>query len=239
MRGNDNDGLVQRLQLAVYPDVPAPAAIVDQYPDSVARNRAYRVIEKLADADFLQLGAIPSEETDGIPFFRFSDRAQELFYAWFNELTIKLQQEDDEIVIEHLGKYRSLMPSLALIFHLCDVADDRQDTSGPVSEEATYKAILCCGYLEEHAQRIYGLVTNIHQRAAARLAKRIKNKDLPDPFRVRDVYRKHWALLDDKEIVQAACDELVALRWLREYQPENPLGGPRVTEYDINPRVWQ
>jgi len=236
MRGNDNDGLVQRLQLAVYPDVPPAAELVDQYPDAKAKNRAYDIIRKLAEADFLQLGAMLSEDTDGIPYYRFDDAAQELFYEWFNDLTLKLRKEDDEpIVTEHLGKYRSLMPSLALIFHLVDLADGRP--SGPVSEDATKKAVLWCGYLEEHARRIYGLVTKIHVRAAARLAKKIKSGDLPNPFTVRDVYRKEWSLLDDKEIAQAACDELVDLGWLREYRPENLVGRPRLTEYDINPRV--
>jgi len=197
----------------------------------------FEVIDKLADADFLQFGAIPSEESDGIPFFRFSDDAQPLFYRWSDALNVKLRQEDDEIVIEHLGKYRSLMPSLALIFHLCDIVDG--GPSGPVSADATQKAVFWCEYLEQHARRIYGLVTNINQRAAARLAKRIKNRDLPDPFTVRDVYRKHWALLDDKEVVQGACDELVSLGWVREYRTENPIGRPRLAEYDINPRVWQ
>src|SRR5207244_2828484 len=166
MRGNDNDGLVQRLQLAVYPDVPPAAPLVDEPPNFIERDRAFKVIDKLADADFLQFGAIPSEESDGIPFFRFSDDAQPLFYRWSDALNVKLRQEDDEIVIEHLGKYRSLMPSLALIFHLCDIVDG--GPSGPVSADATQKAVFWCEYLEQHARRIYGLVTNINQRAAAR-----------------------------------------------------------------------
>jgi hypothetical protein len=239
MRGNDNDGLVQRLQLAVYPDVPPQAALVDQYPDNDSKARAWAVIDKLAEADFLQLGATPSEEADGMPYFRFDAKAQELFYEWFDDLSFKLRKEDDEpIVIEHLGKYRSLMPSLALIYHLVDVANGGS-SSGPVSLPATEKAVLWCGYLEEHARRIYGLVTNIRLQAAARLAKKIRNRDLLDTFTVREVYRKDWTLLGDREIVQAACEELVALGWLRERQPTGVGGRPKSPEYDVNPRIRQ
>jgi Protein of unknown function (DUF3987) len=175
----------------------------------------------------------------GSPNFRFSDRAQELFYAWFNELTIKLRQEDDEIVIEHLGKYRSLMPSLALIFHLCDMADDQRDgqASGPVSEDATYKAILCCEYLEKQARRIYGLVTNIHQCAAARLAKRIKTGIFLIHSRSETYIGSTGHCSMTKRLSRPPV--MSSWRWLREYRPENPLGRPRLIEYDINPRVWQ
>jgi hypothetical protein len=236
MRGHDNDGLVQRLQLAVYPDIPNATPLVDDHPDKEAKNRAFEIVGKLAQVDFLQYGAVPSADVDGIPFFRFDDSAQELFYEWFDDLTLKLHSEADEsIVIEHLGKYRSLMPSLALLFHLIDLADG--NARGPVSEDAAKKAVLWCGYLEDHARRIYGLVTDINIRAAARLAKKIAGGELPDPFSVRDVYRKHWALLDDKEIVQGACEELVMLGWLRDYEPEAKIGRPRLTKYYVNPKV--
>ena len=87
---------------------------------------------------------------------------------------------------------------------------------------------------------MYGLVTNVTMQAAARLAKKIKNGSLPDSFTVRDIYRRGWTLLDDRKIVEAACDELVSLGWLREYQPPTLTAGrPRLTEYAVNPRIRQ
>jgi hypothetical protein len=44
-------------------------------------------------------------------------------------------------------------------------------------------------------------------------------------------------MLDDKNIVQAACDELVALDWLREYEPVSLTGRPPRSEYFINPKI--
>ena len=45
------------------------------------------------------------------------------FKDWIFELENRLRNNDETPAVqEHLGKYRSLMPSLALIFHLLDVA---------------------------------------------------------------------------------------------------------------------
>ncbi|MBA2410732.1 MAG: hypothetical protein H0V62_13560 [Gammaproteobacteria bacterium] len=58
-----------------------------------------------------------------------------LFYEWLADLQEKLQGDDEPVVLEHLGKYRSLMPSLALIFHLIEIADGTAQP-GPVSMRA-------------------------------------------------------------------------------------------------------
>jgi len=113
-----NDGLIQRLQLLVYPDEPKQWKLVDQIPNHVAKDRFTEIIKKLSEMNFTEHGAIKDENTK-YPYFRFSDEAQEVFFDWWTELqTIKLQQDDDSIIIEHMGKFRSLFPSLALIFHL-------------------------------------------------------------------------------------------------------------------------
>jgi hypothetical protein len=234
MRGNDNDGLFQRLQLLVYPDEPPAAKIVDRYPNTEAKTRAYKIIEKLAHMDFIQAGATVSDD-DGIPFFRFDNSAQEMFYAWFDELNDKMRTDDEPIVTEHLGKFRSLMPSLALIFHLIDIAGGA--SAGPILEISAKRAAAFCEYLESHARRIYSLVLNIHFEAAARLSKKILTGDLGKSFTVRDVYIRDWALLTDKSVVEAACDELVIRGSLRQEQPAITGGRPRSTEYVVNPRL--
>ena len=60
MKGN-NDGLMQRLQLAVWPDEPKQWKNVDTYPDKEAKKKAYEILEVLADIDFSQYGAIQGE----------------------------------------------------------------------------------------------------------------------------------------------------------------------------------
>ncbi len=235
MRGLDNDGLMQRLQLAVYPDEPKSWHLVDRYPATEAKNRVYTIIETLANADFTKYGA-HVDDGDKFPSLRFADDAQELFYQWLTELQHKLQGEDEPVVLEHLGKYRSLMPSLALIFHLIEIADGTAQP-GPVSLRAAELAAAWCDYLESHARRIYGLVTNATKQAAATLAGKIRKRKLNDGFTVRDVYRQNWHLLTDRDTAQNACDELIGEGWLREQITPAAFGQREKIAYLINPRL--
>jgi hypothetical protein len=236
VRGNDNDGFVQRLQMTVYPDEPKLSDLVDDFPDTSAKNRAFEIIGKLAEMNFVQHGATPPIDDERIPYFQFDEAAQELFYEWFNDLMKRLRAEEEPVLIEHLAKYRSLMPSLALIFHLIQIADGQAVEA--VSYSSAKMAAAWCGYLESHARRVYSLVTDVQRQAAAKLAKKLREGALPNPFTVRDVYRKGWGLLHDKDIAQDACDELVAAGWIREQESiYTGAGRPRLPEYIINPKV--
>jgi hypothetical protein len=234
IRGTDNDGLIQRLQLLVYPDEPEAAKLIDRFPNSDAKNKAYTIIKTLAEMDFLQAGATLPE--DGrIPFFRFDDAAQNLFYKWFDDLSERLRADDEPIITEHLGKFKKLMPSLALIFHLIEIANGT--VSGPIPEITAKRAMAWCDFLEAHARRIYGLVTNIAIEAAARLAKHIKAGELGTGFTARDVYRRHWSILSDRGLVEFACEHLIDLGWLRKQEPILTGGRPQSTKYLVNPRL--
>jgi hypothetical protein len=238
MSGLENDGMFQRLQMLVYPDEVKKKdwKFVDQSPDRGARERAYKIIECLAHMDFTKCGAT-KDEFERFPYLQFSEDTQHLFNEWLTELEMeKIRGSDHPMILEHFGKYRSLMPSLALIFHLIDVADG--SPSGPVSLQAAEKAAAFCEYLESHARRVYGLVANIDQQAAAILAEKIQAKKLNDGFTVRDVYRKNWHLLNDRELAQPACDELAELGWLKvERREKEGTGRSALPIYHINPKV--
>lgn len=172
IRGTDNDGLFQRFQIFVYPDEPKHWRLVDQEPDESAKKRVFCIIQKLAEMDFMEHGAI-KEEGARFPYFRFDEDAQQLFFHWLAKLERTLSETDEHpIIIEHLSKYRSLVPSLALIFHLIDVADGNNREQ--ISCDNTIKAVAWSMYLETHARRIYGMAIDNTQLAAARLAKKIK-----------------------------------------------------------------
>ncbi|MEQ1679273.1 MAG: YfjI family protein [Nitrospira sp.] len=236
MRGHNNDGLVQRLQVLVYPDEPATWTLIDTPINISARQVAHDAVKRLAGMDFRQYGAF-GDEGERIPYYRFDDEGQQVFYRWWAELETKLRsQEDEPVVLEHLGKYRSLMPSLALIFHLLEVASTPH-APHQVSAHHAECAAAWCGYLEEHARRIYSLVTNATQRAAKRLAGKLQQGCLPNPFTVRDVYRKDWSLLNERDLVEKACEELVALGWLKEQVTPSAPGQRGKTEYLISPKV--
>ncbi|HAG10102.1 MAG TPA: hypothetical protein DCK76_01610 [Desulfotomaculum sp.] len=136
-----NDGLLQRFQLLVYPDEPANWSLIDEYPDIEAKNRAYEIFKRLSEINFLEYGAEISIG-EKISYYHFSPEAQEIFNDWLTELQTKLQTEESPLIVEHLSKYRSLMPSLALIFHLINIADGQ--AGGPVSSLAGGQAAAWC-----------------------------------------------------------------------------------------------
>lgn len=234
MRGTNNDGLVQRLQLLVYPDEPKGWRLVDTPVKVEAKNQVHRVVERLASMDFRQQGAFCEEGHR--PYYRFDGEAQGLFNEWLTGHEAKLRQGDEEpVVVEHLAKYRSLMPSLALIFHLIDLADSH--TPCQVTKKNAEIAAAWCEYLESHARRVYSLVTNATNQAASRLAAKIREKALPDQFSVRTVYLKGWGLLSDRQLAKDACEELVSLGWLKERVTPPAQGQRGKVEYAVNPKV--
>jgi putative DNA primase/helicase len=236
MRGHNNDGMVQRLQVLVYPDEPR-WTLSDKPINLSAKREAYRVVERLAHMDFTQVGGTVESDCR-IPYFRFEEEAQDVFYEWLTELETKLRNETEEpVVLEHLGKYRSLMPALALTFHLLELANQPTVTSGQVSKASAHQAAAWVDYLETHARRVYGMVTNLTAQAASRLATKLTKGSLPVSFSVRDVYRKEWGLLDDRQVIENACEELVTLGWLREKVTPPASGQRGKTEYVTNPKV--
>jgi hypothetical protein len=236
MQGN-NDGLMQRLQLAVWPDEPQGWENIDTQPNKADKQRAYEILKTLAELNFIQHGATQSDY-DERPYFRFDADGQAVFNKWLTELqTVKIQQEDNPLMLEHLGKFRSLMPSLALIFHCIDIADGK--ASGPVSAQAAKLAVDWCEYLESHARRIYAMAESPEHEAAVRLANKIKAKALPSPFTAHDVYHKGWHGLKDKIEVEAACNILIDENWLMMHRKPKPLTGrPPALEYHINPKLY-
>ena len=154
--GACDDGLIQRFQMLVYPDVSQDWIDVDRWPDSTAKNRAYSVFQRLANLNHVQLGAeIDSGDPEKIPFLRFSEEAQEIFTERRAKLEHEIRSGELHPAIEaHLAKYRSLIPSLALIDHLVD------GESGPVGSNQVRAAIRWGDYLRSHADRIFSVVIN-------------------------------------------------------------------------------
>ena len=180
--GAGDDGLLQRMQLLVWPDRGDDWRNVDEWPDTTAKTRAYSVFERLD-----QIGDPTSTE---IPTIRFDDAGQDAFNAWREVFERRFYAEDMPPALEaHLTKYRSLVPSLALIFHLIDTPD-----APAVGARHVSRAIRWTEYLETHARRLYAQILDPGMVAALLLAGRLP--ELPETFTARDVYRRGWAGLD-------------------------------------------
>ncbi|MGH8772211.1 MAG: hypothetical protein ACREV2_13710, partial [Burkholderiales bacterium] len=59
-------------------------------------------------------------------------------------------------------------------------------------------------YLETHARRAYASVTTPEVIAATAILEKSRRGELPRTFAARDIYRKGWAHLSDREHVQDA-----------------------------------
>lgn len=237
LQGN-NDGLMQRLQLAVWPDIPTGWKLIDIVPNKASKDTAYEIIKALAELDFVSHGAVMTEY-DNRPHFHFTEPAQAVFNEWLTNLqTVKIPDESNPLMVEHFGKFRSLMPSLALIFHCIDIAEGK--ATGQVSEKAALLAVKWCDYLETHARRIYAMAESPEHEAAVRLADKVKVKKLPNPFTTRIIERKGWHGLKDKAEIEAACNILIDENWLiQTRKPKPPNGRPPLPEYQINPFFTQ
>jgi putative DNA primase/helicase len=206
-----DDGLLQRFQLIVWPDPPKEWRNVDRWPDTQHKNRAFDVFKQLS-------GDIPgaiTENEGGIPFLRFSSDGQAIFDGWRFELENRLRGENKlhPALESHLGKYRSLMPSLALIIHLIDVVSGTVEP-GPVSENAAVMAVGWCEYLESHATKVYSGTTSPAMLSAGELLKHIHRGAINDGNSIKEVYRHEWAKLTTPEEVKAGLKVLEDYDWL-------------------------
>src|SRR5262249_21155805 len=144
--GPSNDGLIQRFQLLVWPDTAPDWTYVDRAPDAASEQEAARVFRKLVEMD-----------AENPARFRFAPDAQELFIEWLAKLEAKIRGDElHPALISHLSKYRSLMPSLALLFHLAEAGEGRG--ADMVSLRQAQQAAAWCDYLESHARRVYSCI---------------------------------------------------------------------------------
>ena len=236
-----NDGLIQRFQLMVYPDQLKDFKYVDQYANTQAKNKVFEITEIIESSTFLENSQEKLDESSDIEIinFRFEYEAQELFKNWYTNLKARMTKEVSPVIEEHLSKYASLIPSLALIFHVTSLAEKNAIKATPVSKDALEMAIEWDGYLETHMRRVYNTGTNIASRAAQVLYRAILDGKLEDGFAVRDVYRRNFEIIGrDKDIAQDACDELVKINALKEKLTPKGFQQKEKIEYYINPKIF-
>ncbi len=217
-----NDGLLQRFQVLVYPDIPRHWHYVDRAPHREAISNAQKMYHRLAHMDVAEP-----------PRLRFECDAQELFVAWLTDLEKQLRGiELHPALVSHLAKYRSLMPSLALLFELADGGNER------VSLTHAQQSAALCDYLESHARRVYAMIISPERQAAAELGRHLANgwKRKEAMFTVRDVYQNDWRGLTTPEAVRKALSILEDAGWVRLAELKPCTGRPNEL-YLVNPTV--
>jgi hypothetical protein len=221
----------------VWPDVSAEWRNVDEYPDRDARIGVFDVITKLSqmtEEDACKRGA-QKGLYDKMPAFRFDEEAAAEFLEWRTGLEARLRSGELSVVLEgHLAKYRKLVPALALINHLVEGG------YGDVGLASLLKALAFATYLESHARRVYGASNQVDVAAGAAILARIRRRDLHDGFTAREVHRKAWSGLTDRDHIQAGLDLLVDHHHLAARTEPAPIqGGKGKTTYTINPKTAQ
>jgi len=230
--GVGDDGLMQRFQLLVWPDVPREWQNIDRWPESHAKRQAFHMFQRLQELTAASLDATCDEDDGGIPYLRFDDAGQEVFDDWRAELELRLRRDDEHpALLAHLAKYRSLIPSLALLIHLADGG------KRAVGLDAVERACGWADYLESHARRVYGRGLAQDHVAAQALARKIQAREVAEVFSRRDVYRRHWTHLATPDEVDRAAMILADYRWVRMAKQDT--GGRPSEQYIVNPRVWE
>ncbi len=214
--GELDDGLVQRLQLAVWPDDDREWSLVDRWPNKSAKDRVDAVIERLDQ--------MPDEPRKAL---HFVPEAQELFNAWYTEHMLEIRQGDIHPALQsHFMKMPQTIAGLALLFGLIDGGTEA------VGMQATARALDWADYLKSHAARLYGAAINAPLMGARLILER--KEKLPEPFTPREVRLKGWAGLDSLEAVNDALATLAEHHIVIGYEVASDKGGRPSKRY-----VWR
>jgi Protein of unknown function (DUF3987)/Primase C terminal 2 (PriCT-2) len=233
--GANDDGMLQRFSMVVWPDMAKDWVEHDRRPNGTYRLRAFDAVVRLDRLDLAAIGAIEDDLNRGVPHVRFDPEAQQLFRAWRAHLEHRLRSEGLHPALEsHLAKYRKLVPALALIHHLTS------GKSGSVRLASIEAATGWAVFLESHAHRIYQSGAASDAAGAQAILRALRKGQLAPPFKARDVARKGWTPMGENGLrVQAAIDLLEDLHYLRgEDVHHGTKGGRPTTIYHANPKLF-
>ena len=235
-----DDGLLQRFQVVVWPDTHGEWENVDRRPNREARERAFSIFSALDHLDPVSMtdDHLVGGDAPDIPALHFAPDAQELFDEWRGKLEVRLRSAGMEATPafeSHLAKYRSLMPSLALIFHLVEVVSGHGDAS--VTLESARLAAAWCEFLEAHARKVYAPEIQGDAIAAHALIEKIDMGLIEDGCTVRDLYRPQWSGLSTPEQVMAGLELLQECGRVRIDKQET--GGHPTTVVKLHPDLMK
>ena len=239
------DGLIQRCQLIVYPSQHPAYAWIDTDENSTEKFRVHSIFEFLNRPDLAKLIGlsqkvdIEKEVTPLPPGLRFSLAAYELMMKWAEQLhkQTALFQAKTEAFGSHVAKYSKMVTTLALIYHMIDLAEGRE-----VGLEITEHSFRCAAALTEffhlNALKLYGysLETTLHK--AFFLIERMKEGEIKSGDTMRSIYKHGWGGLDTKEKTEAPLAYLESLHVIRIKDVAATVRGGRPSQIiEINPKL--
>lgn len=209
-KGSSNDGFMQRLQLAVWPD-QVSQEYIDEPPNEAAERTAWAIFTTLYQVEEKILC--------------FSPDAQSVFTCWFKDsiqIINELNKDEQHGLVNHITKYRKMVPALALLIEL---AEDPSATE--IMEQSIVKAIRWANYLVTHAKRIYGI-----QDKPTIIAQQIldKRKQLNKSFSPSEVTQSNWSGLKSTKEVRHGIEVLVNHNYLIKLDSQLSSKGGRPSE---------
>lgn len=211
--GSSDDGLIQRFQMAVWPDDAGHWKNIDRQPDYQA-SRVYGEV-------FEHLHALDVDEEP----LRMTPEAMAAFTQWRIDFTNQARTGGHHPAIEsHMLKAPDAILSLMLLLELAD-----KPNAQAIGITAATKALAWAEYLHSHALRLYHNGAQAEIEAARVILK--KRANLPDGFTVRAVTQKGWAGCTDGRTVEEALLVLQDHGWLTQFTPINPAGGRPTTHH--------
>jgi len=211
--GEKNDGMIERIQLKVFPD-SLEFKLIDQPPCELARKEALSVFQKLAE--------LQASIEGGAIIYKFSMDAQPLFNERIKQTAHKIAlgvKDKDNGLVSILGKQDTLLAKLALLLHIVDKPDDVE-----ISLQALQQACKWQEYLWGHSQRIHALVDSPNAEAYSLLGKLDK---LKNPLTASDFKSKGWTKLVTSTERRKAIDTLVKHGYLfKEPSKKGEVGRP-------------
>lgn len=200
-----DDGFLERFQIVFYPSKRKSFSLIDRRPDFEAYERTLKIFKFLD-----QIEGSANQNS-----LRFSKEAQKISDTWRLQLEERILNTPLSIIHRsHISKYRSLMPSLAVLFSLIDHAAGE---SLPKKVDCSYarQAITWCQKLESHLIRIYQNSIHNPVHSAKILAEKIKTGAISDGEKLRDIARKHWKGLNTPEDLRTALRTLEEKKWIK------------------------
>jgi len=180
---------------------------------------------------FRDLYELSMGDTHKPAILRFSPQSQAMFQQWMTEIQAEARSGSLQSTLEsHVLKMPKTVAALALLFELAEGGRFE------VNEVAMRRALGWADYLRSHANRLYSAGETMAENGARLIIER--RHQLPEQFTPRDVQRKGWALLNDRDAVASAIDMLVGTHHCREVPSTVHLAGGRPSiSYVWNPSL--
>jgi putative DNA primase/helicase len=210
--GKSDDGLLQRLQILLYPGRRKTWEKIDRLPDEGAENAANQLFLKLSKVP------LPERTEEGVKRVKihFDPPAQLVFDQWRENLENRLLSGTMSPILEsHLSKYRSMMPSLAYIFEVVESIGSNGEMPTTIGLHAANLAVKWCAFLENHAKKAYGEHIEPEIYAARKLLQKIIAGAIKDFDRCREIYRHGWKGISSLEEFDKGLGVLEKLGWAR------------------------